>query len=151
MHHAGPAHLLADEVSHLPDQVGAPPGRQSGAGREHHVAAGQESAESLGVEEHRDAEPASAQHLALDGADQADQFCSVVLDELGDVPGRIAEHILDSVGVRTVRVDQRPGHARGQLVTFLGGGHLGQQQVGSLGGLKAGVVPGACGCGRDHG
>ena len=132
MHHPGPAHLPADQVGHLLDQVRAPPGRQTGAGREHHVAAGQEAAERLGVEEHRNAEPAPAHHLVLDGADHRGQLGRVVVDQLGDVARRVAKYVLCSGRVRAVRIDHRPRHPGGQLVTLLGDGHLRQQQVGPV-------------------
>ena len=126
----GPAHLPADEVGHLLDQVRAPAGGQARAGGEHHVSAGEEAAEGLGVEEHRDAEPASAHHLALDGADHRGQLRGIVHDELGDVARRVAQHLLGSDRVRAVGIDQRPRHPRGQLVALLRRCHLGQQEIG---------------------
>jgi hypothetical protein len=91
------------------------------------VSAGQEAAEGLGVEEHRDAQSAPAHHLTLDGADHAGQRRGIIQDELRYMAGRVAEHLLCPVHVGAVRIDQRPRHPRRQLVALLGGGHLGQQ------------------------
>jgi hypothetical protein len=45
---------------------------------------------------------------------------------------RLLEQLLGALGVGTVRADQQPGPAAGELVTLLLQRHLPQQQIGTI-------------------